>query len=398
MKYLALPILLILLTSCTKDIEPKKTYRKMDSLLEEDEIDEKFEFYEGGSLQSEKEIHQEIIDFSLQMLENNRSKYPKIPRDAHAKSHGCFKAKVVLDNKHLKEAHRFGIFKENKSYEAWLRFSNNDHLPQRKDDALDLRGMAIKLMGVTGPKVMSGYETEQTQDFLMYGSPVFFIANNKDYIPFIKGLRDENAVTALLTHTPRAALRTVTAQFKIRKKINPLEINFFSATPIRMGEASDPNRMAAKYAVSKCDDEVKIYNPSDKSAHNYMRDNLVETLKHNKKICWDFKLQMQTHPKVMPIEDATVEWLSKAPARGPFRNRYSPYVTVAKIYTSFEENEDVNSKESRDFCEDLSFSPWHTLSDHKPLGRTMRMRRDVYRAIADFRRQQNNADMAEPKP
>ena len=51
----------------------------------------------------------------------------------------------------------------------------------------------------------------------------------------------------------------------------------------------------------------------------------------------------------------------------------------------------------QDLCENLSMTPWHSLVEHKPLGRTMRMRRDVYKAIAKFRRTANNVDQEEPR-
>jgi hypothetical protein len=38
-------------------------------------------------------------------------------------------------------------------------------------------------------------------------------------------------------------------------------------------------------------------------------------------------------------------------------------------------------------CEELSFNPWHTRPDHRPLGGFNRARRDIYRAMAAFRRQ-----------
>jgi hypothetical protein len=364
---------------------------------EENEIDPKFESYEGGSHASEKAVHQKIIDFSIQMLEKNRHKYKKIPRDAHAKSHGCYKGKFIVDNKLLPPEHRLGVFKENKTYKAYLRYSNNDHLPKRKYNALDLRGMAIKLLGVSGEKIMPGFKHELTQDFLMYGSKIFFIKDNKDYVGFIRGLRDENAVRTLLTEQPKAAIKTVAAQFKIRNKINPLDLNFFSATPIRLGARDNEARTAVKYGVFPCtDSKYKVVNFYGKKEPDYMRKNLMHTLKSNGEACFDFKVQRRTHPKYMPIEDATIAWPETKKRRGPYRNSFSPYVSVAKVIFTYEDNKNAGSEGKRDTCEDLSFSPWHALPEHRPLGRTMRMRRDVYRAISDFRRKENNASFDEP--
>jgi hypothetical protein len=388
-------LVIFVIASCSNQNVPNS--RAISSALDENEIDLKFEEYEGGSHVSEKAVHKKITDFSLQMLENNRSKYKKIPRDAHAKSHGCYKGKFIVNNNNLPKEYRLGVFKENKTFKAYVRYSNNDHLPKRKDNALDLRGMAIKLLGVSGEKIMSGHQHELTQDFLMYGSKIFFIKDNKDYVGFIKGLRDENAVKALLTEQPKAAIKTVTAQFKIRNKINPLAIDFFSATPIRLGAKDNKNRTAVKYGVFPCtDSKYKVINFYGKKEHDYMRKNLMHTLKSNGEACFDFKLQRRTHPKYMPIEDATVAWPEKARRRGAGRNAFSPYVSVAKVIFNYEDNKNAGSEAERDSCEDLSFNPWHAIPEHKPLGRTMRMRRDVYRSISDFRRKENKASFDEP--
>src|SRR5262249_26153593 len=46
--------------------------------------------------------------------------------------------------------------------------------------------------------------------------------------------------------------------------------------------------------------------------------------------------------------------------------------------------------------ENLSFSPWHCLPDHKPLGAVNRVRRAVYIAISKRRRELNGAPQFEP--
>jgi hypothetical protein len=46
--------------------------------------------------------------------------------------------------------------------------------------------------------------------------------------------------------------------------------------------------------------------------------------------------------------------------------------------------------------ERLSFSPWHGLKAHEPLGAINRARRQVYRTIAAVRNTANRARMGEP--
>lgn len=73
-------------------------------------------------------------------------------RDAHPKMHGLVKAEFTVEPNLTPEL-KVGLFKEPKTYQAWIRFSNQsgDISP---DKGRDIRGMAIKLMGVPGEKIL----------------------------------------------------------------------------------------------------------------------------------------------------------------------------------------------------------------------------------------------------
>src|SRR5688572_21825846 len=80
------------------------------------------------------------------------SKGGVVRRDAHPKMHGVVKAEFIVEPS-LPPELRVGVFAEPKTYQAWIRFSNqNDGL--RPDRKIDIRGMAIKLMGVPGEKLL----------------------------------------------------------------------------------------------------------------------------------------------------------------------------------------------------------------------------------------------------
>jgi len=88
--------------------------------------------------------------------------------------------------------------------------------------------------------------------------------------------------------------------------------------------------------------------------------------------CFDFMLQFQTDPRTMPIEDATVEW----------KERDSPYQRVARIRIP---KQNVQEPGRIKQCEDVSFNPWHSLAEHRPLGSLNRARQAIYPAMAEFR-------------
>jgi len=88
-------------------------------------------------------------------------------------------------------------------------------------------------------------------------------------------------------------------------------------------------------------------------------------------------VQFQKDPVRMPIEDASVEW----------KKSDSDFRKVATVRIPAQV---LGSDEMRAFrasCEDLSFNPWHTLAEHRPLGGLNRLRRAAYEVSVQRRRQ-----------
>ena len=48
------------------------------------------------------------------------------------------------------------------------------------------------------------------------------------------------------------------------------------------------------------------------------------------------------------------------------------------------------------FCENLSFTPWHSLPEHRPIGGIIRVRKAVYLAVSTLRHRLNQAPRVEP--
>jgi hypothetical protein len=96
--------------------------------------------------------------------------------------------------------------------------------------------------------------------------------------------------------------------------------------------------------------------------------------------CFDFMVQTRTVPASMPIEDPTVEW----------KEAKSPFVTVARIQIP------AQTPEAPEVCEARSFTPWHSIPEHRPLGGISRVRKDVYQTISTLRHQLNGQARVEP--
>ena len=74
----------------------------------------------------------------------------------------------------------------------------------------------------------------------------------------------------------------------------------------------------------------------------------------------------------MPIEDATVTWDE---ARAPF----------ARVATITIPAQRFDSEAQMALAEQISYTPWHTLPEHAPLGGVNRTRRVVYEAVSRAR-------------
>jgi hypothetical protein len=95
-------------------------------------------------------------------------------RDVHAKSTGFMRAEFRV-NKDIPSSLAKGVFVPGKVYQAVLRFSNGSGDPKQQADGHDDgRGLAIKLLGVPGEKLLETDKDALTQDFVMINHPYFF--------------------------------------------------------------------------------------------------------------------------------------------------------------------------------------------------------------------------------
>jgi hypothetical protein len=291
-------------------------------------------------------------------------------RDAHPKMHGVVKAEFIIEPD-LPEELRVGIFRNARTYEAWIRFSNQNATMQA-DIKNDIRGMAIKLMGVPGRKLLEQEEDEQTQDFIVISTNIFVTKDVQQFDGLVKALTGGFLPIAwyFLIHW-RVGLNL----FKSMKKFaNPLQMRYWSTTPYLFGTN------AVKYSAipqSPATDTIPS-TPQD----DYLRLALIKQLKQGP-AKFDFTVQFQKNADTMPIEDPGVAWSETV----------SPFRKVATINILQQE---FDSEAQREFGENLSFSPWHSLPEHRPLGGINRARKVVYRAISIFRHERNHAIRAEP--
>jgi catalase len=304
---------------------------------------------------SESRINAEFIAF-LKEVSVRRHPTGPILRFNQGRAAGCVRAEfTVLDT--IPPEHRVGLFAAPRTYDAWIRFASAS---AQSDRVKDVRGMAVRVSGVPGQNLTAG---ESHQDFVLNSHPVMVAPNTKEFLDLLKamdagGMRQ---VTYFLAH-PRAAMIGFQAR---QQPSSHLDIPYWSTTPYLFG----PGR-AVKYTARPCATASSARTPA--ITDTYLTDALRERLEKSE-ACFDFGIQLQTDARKMPIEDATVEW----------KDSDSPWHMVARIRIPQQNVGDAAAQRS---CEETAFNPWNSLVEHRPLGGMNRSRRDIYHAMAEFRR------------
>jgi hypothetical protein len=297
----------------------------------------------------------EFVTF-LQAVSAKRHPSGIIPRFNQGRAAGCVNAEfTVLDG--LPPELGVGLFAEPRTYQARIRFAN---ATSRSDEERDVRGMSIKVSGVDGANLTPG---QSDQDFILNSHPVMMVGATREFLALLRAVEAGGARAALffLSH-PRAAA----AAFASRQHATShLEVPYWSTTPYLFGAGR-----AVKYIARPSSTRTTPL-PAPLTA-GYLAERLAAHLAREE-ARFDFFVQFQTDSRKMPIEDASVEW----------RERDSPYLRVAHIRIPVQ----TVDAPAAAACEELSFNPWHALPDHRPLGGFNRARRDIYRAMASFRRQ-----------
>ena len=109
---------------------------------------------------------------------------------------------------------------------------------------------------------------------------------------------------------------------------------------------------------------------------------MVKQLSH-REVRLSFLIQFQTDADKMPIEDPHVVWSESL----------SPHLKVATIVIPVQE---FDTPAQQEYGDNLSFNPWHSLPEHRPLGSINRGRRIIYETMSKFRHERNGAPRTEP--
>ena len=181
----------------------------------------------------EKRLIKEMKD----ILQEKMSKdYPegKIKRDAHPKNLAFLQAEFIVDNNIPAEL-KVGIFELPQTYPAWIRISSSNGKLQL-DKVKDIRGFALKIIGVKGERFQTQNDEKETQDFLLLSHPTMPLGTVK--------LFHDAVYYSIKWHLLVFASRLIlSGNFDIinelrkarQNQTSPLDIRYWSTTPYLCG-------------------------------------------------------------------------------------------------------------------------------------------------------------------
>ena len=328
-------------------------------------------------------------------------------RDAHPKHHGCVKA-ILTTEKELPAHLAQGLFSRPGPYECWVRFSNAFKV--RHDLDRDARGMAIKVLGVG-----DAADGEGTQDLLLVTHKVFFAKDPVDFLDFPAAVAGVGSTMGLYSRTIGFffGLRPFTFRLRgfiaLQRSLNlctdPLVRTYLSQVPYQYGtrqakvrarprQRGNPLdwmrlwfRVALHSGTSLVESAVRAFRPAFRWKvndwwKNSLHEALLARLRGNTA---SFDIEVQIRGAGDPdIDDALTPW------------RASRYVKVATLDIP-RLPADIDVHTMMRFGEHLSYTPWHHVPAHEPLGSINLARRAVYDAISTVRHHLNHKLRREPR-
>ena len=260
----------------------------------------------------------------------------------------------VLSN--LPEFARQGLFAAPGSFDVRLRLSNGG-MDHASDKQPDIRGLAIKVLGVQGLQSESalGNGPAISQDFLLINQEKFAFPRSDEFVAFVQAASNGNG--ALLKYL-FARYGIFGAPARLASMLKAVGRSFggfateplFSAVPIACGPYAVRVRLQPAASNGAATPGAKADWGADFSSRLASQD-----------LEWDLQLQPFVSEAQTPIEDAAVNWSS-------------PYTTVARLRLP---RQSASAELARE-CEAGVFDPWQALAAHRPLGEVQRARKVVY--------------------
>ncbi|HEX4455759.1 MAG TPA: hypothetical protein VH143_33090 [Kofleriaceae bacterium] len=245
-----------------------------------------------------------------------------------------------------------GLFARPGRYDAQLRLSNgaSRHQPDRTPD---VRGLALRVLGVAGDGALGRPTTEQ--HFLLINQATFGLASADEFAGLVQAAPRGNLAVLRYMIGRHGLFGGLGAVRRLAKGLGQPFAGFartamHSAAPIACGPYAAKVRLLPDNAAAPAARAV------DWAAD--VTERLAAGPLH-----WDLQLQFFVDAATTPIEDPTIAWPEAA----------APFVTVARVTAPAQDPTAVAAE-----IEAARFDPWNALAAHRPLGEIMRARKAAY--------------------
>jgi hypothetical protein len=335
---------------------------------------------EGLRIAEEKPLRdeEEFLNSIISTFEQQMRKLWKpggFERGGNTKTQGIVRGEFIIHD-NLPSEFRHGIYAQPRTFPAWVRFSGPGPYITPDIDDVGFMSISIKLMGVPGPKLME--EEKHTVDMFGVSTPTFVTPDTKANAQLqIWSLKNAQMFYFLNIRRPHILDMIMQGLF-VKTQSSPFEAPYFSCVPYLLGEGQ-----AMQYSVwPKSTKRTPIPRLPFRPPDDYLRDAMVASLAAGD-VELDFRIQLQTDPHLMPIENNAVLW----------PERLSPRVSVATLRLP---RQKFDSPAQMEFAKKLSYNPWHTIAEHRPLGNQSRARRRMYYELSKLRHTMNAVPHFEP--
>jgi hypothetical protein len=314
----------------------------------------------------EAKLIEEMVKVAVERMKPQQG---RIRRGQHAKATGCVRG-VFRIREDVPDDFRHGVFhRPGQSFQAIVRFSNSSETIA-PDGNVAARGMAIKLLDMDGTPTIPGTDN-RCQDFLTVNQPVFPFATPAEYVKLFE-IRAMPLVGDLLAAGWFALVhpRHLAGALKILSKTvtSPL-MTYWSGSPYWLGPPGTTGGRAVKYSFVPLFEKTAPPGDPESKADDYLSQALGRYLR-NRPAVFEFRVQPQTDPVAMPVEDTSVEW----------DERVSKPIPLATLTLGVQDLDSPDGRALAEECEAMAFSPWNALAEHRPMGGINRLRRAVYLA------------------
>lgn len=257
-----------------------------------------------------------------------------------------------------------GLFARPGTYECYVRFSSGAGRAQ-SDRLPDVRGIAVKVVGVPGTKVIPPLAEAQTQDFLAILSKTFAIPDAETFVGIVAAA--PGGPLKILRYLMGrvgffGALRLAGALGAAQDKgtVSLAERTFYVPLPIRWGDQA----AKVRFRPSEVPASPAPVPPGERGLSEALRARV-----RSAPLTLVVEAQLFVDEQRTPIEDGAVEWTEAV----------APFVEVARIEIPAQDPDSARGLLLGQTCEAMSFDPWHALIEHRPLGSIMRARNAAYR-------------------